>query len=206
MKCALLQFLFDRLCFSAKLLVFLDLTSSVSRPKLLLVQFALQKHSGWVCLRQGMLKTFPDPLAALLLMVGIIQRNLIKLCVMNLIFSGRWDYSIYKTTGVCAWKSSIWHWVLRLQTKGRRSACYWFSRYRTTCCEASEKLIPAVPWEHEKFSGNRVLDQKQLSAFCLIYLLFIPIKLDVSGYGFDELEIKDFSWKCILDWTKENIY
>ena len=56
-----LQYDYDG-CFSAQLLVILDLISSVSRPKLLLVLIR-----GWVCCRQGMLKTFPDPLAALLL-------------------------------------------------------------------------------------------------------------------------------------------
>ena len=42
---------------------------SISRPKLLLVQYV---QAYWMGLfRQGMLKTFPDPLAALLLMLLI---------------------------------------------------------------------------------------------------------------------------------------
>ena len=61
-----LQYDYDG-CFSAQLLVILDLISSVSRLKLLLVLINMHLHRGWVCCRQGMLKTFPDPLAALLL-------------------------------------------------------------------------------------------------------------------------------------------
>ena len=63
-----LQFSSNLLCFSAQLLVFLDLISPVSWPKLLLVQCAQAWRMG-LFLRQGTLKTGTWSLAALLMII-----------------------------------------------------------------------------------------------------------------------------------------
>ena len=61
-------FNFDPIYFVfGRIICIFDLISSISQLKLLLVLINMHLNRGWVSCRQGMLKTFPDPLAALLM-------------------------------------------------------------------------------------------------------------------------------------------